>query len=116
MNVTRAICICALIGAWATPVLADPISPQEAAAHVGQVVTIEGVVSVYASRSGVVFVDMGGAGREAPFSAVILQDRVAAFPAIQAMNGKVVDVTGLIELFKGKPEIVLKSADQIRAK
>jgi DNA/RNA endonuclease YhcR with UshA esterase domain len=35
---------------------------------------------------------------------------------VTALKGKTVDITGPIKLYKDKPEIVLKSADQIKPK
>jgi DNA/RNA endonuclease YhcR with UshA esterase domain len=42
---------------------------------------------------------------------VIFAGDSAKFPDIKALDGKVVDVTGAVSVFRGKPEIVLKSAD-----
>jgi hypothetical protein len=103
----------------ATPALAQmpTIAPADAKAHVGQTVTIEGPVgNVYTARSGVTFIDIGGRYPDNVFAAVILTDDSANFPNVKALDGKVVDVTGAVSLYRGKPEIILKSADQVKAK
>ena len=93
------------------------IAPADAKAHVGQTVTIEGPVgNVYTARSGMTFIDIGGRYPDNAFAAVIFSDDSGKFPNVKALDGKVVDVTGAVSLYRGKPEIVLKSADQVKAK
>ena len=48
------------------------------------------------------------------FSAVIFADDVANFKKPEYYSGKTLCVTGRIKLYKGKAEVVIKSADQIR--
>jgi hypothetical protein len=104
----------------AVPALAlaqQTIAPSDAKAHVGQTVTIEGPVgNVYTARSGMTFIDIGGRYPDNAFAAVIFSDDSGKFPDIKALNGKIVDITGAVSLFRGKPEIVLKTADQVKAK
>jgi exonuclease VII large subunit len=101
----------------AAPALAQTIAPADAKAHVGQTVTIEGPVgNVYTARSGMTFIDIGGRYPDNVFAAVIFADDTAKFPNVKALDGKVVDVTGAVSLYRGKPEIILKSADQVKAK
>jgi len=35
---------------------------------------------------------------------------------VDSLDGKIVDITGPVRLYKGRPEIILKSADQIKVK
>jgi DNA/RNA endonuclease YhcR with UshA esterase domain len=101
----------------ATPALAQTVAPNDAKAHVGQTVTIQGAVSdVYTARSGTTFVNLGGRYPDSAFTAVIFAGDSEKFPTVHALNGKTVDITGPISLYKGKPEIILKSADQLKAK
>ncbi len=107
------------LAAFATPALAETqtIAPADAKAHVGQTVTIEGPVgNVSTARSGMTFIDIGGRYPDNAFAAVIFSDDSGKFPNVKALAGKVVDVTGAVSLYRGKPEIVLKSADQMKAK
>jgi DNA/RNA endonuclease YhcR with UshA esterase domain len=100
----------------AAPAVAQTIKPADARAHVGQTVTVEGVVSEVhvASGSGMTFIDMGGHYPANVFTAVIFRDDAGKFPNVAALNGKTVDVTGMIRLYKGKAEIILKTADQLK--
>ena len=102
----------------ATPAVAQTVRPADARAHVGQTVTVEGVVSEVhvASGSGMTFIDMGGRYPDNPFAAVIFRDDASKFPNVAALDGKTVDVTGAVQLYKGKPEIILKSAAQLKRK
>ena len=73
------------------------------------------MAEVYTSRSGVTFLDMGGRYPDNPFAAVISPEDTGKFPDVGSLSGKVVDVTGSVRLYKGKPEIILRAADQLKA-
>jgi DNA/RNA endonuclease YhcR with UshA esterase domain len=100
------------------PALAQTIKPEEAPAHVGQTVTVEGAVSdVHHARSGsATFIDLGGRYPNNTFTAVILGRDAGKFPNVDALDGKTVDITGAVRLYKGKPEIVLSDPAQIKTK
>lgn len=97
----------------ATPALAATYTPTQAAQHVGETATVAGVASVYHAHGGEIFIDMGGAGRGAPFSGFIAQDKAARFPDAAAWNGKTLRITGKIALYQGKAEIVLTDPSQV---
>lgn len=101
----------------AAPAFAQTIQPTDAAAHVGQTVTVAGTVSeVHKSpRSGATFVNMGGRYPNDAFTGVIFADDASKFPDIEALRGKTIAITGLVRLHKGKPEIVLKDRAQIKS-
>lgn len=102
-----------------TPIAArpHPVSATEVGEHVGQSVTVEGVVSrVYAARSGVTFLDMGGDYPNNPFTGVIFSEDAPSVGNVSGLTGKTVDVTGKVRRYRGKPEIVLRSADQIEVR
>ena len=40
----------------------------------------------------------------------------AKFPNAGALDGKTVVISGPVQLYQGRPEIILKSADQLKAK
>jgi hypothetical protein len=74
------------------------------------------MASVHTIASGMTFIDLGGKGRGAPFTGVIMKDEAGKFSDVQRYDGKTVDVTGTIKMFKGSPEIVLESPSQIAVK
>jgi DNA/RNA endonuclease YhcR with UshA esterase domain len=59
---------------------------------------------------------MGGSYPDNAFTAVIFADDAGKFPNLSALNGKTVDITGPVQLYKGTPEILLKDAAQLKAK
>ncbi|MGH7072914.1 MAG: exodeoxyribonuclease VII large subunit [Stellaceae bacterium] len=102
----------------ALPAFADTIAASDARAHVGQTVTVEGTVSnVHTSgRSGTVFLDIGGRYPHNAFTAVIFKRDTAKFHGVAALNGKTVDVTGKVQLYRGRPEIILNGAGQLKTR
>ncbi len=104
------------LAAPASPVVAETVAPPDASSYVGQTVTIKGIVDGVhtASRSGVTFIDMGGQYPNNSFTGVIFREDTAKFPSVGSLSGKVVEITGRVRLYKGKPEIILKAAGQLR--
>jgi hypothetical protein len=91
------------------------IAATDAAAHVGQTATVQGLVaSVYVSQKGNAFLNFGAAYPNEVFSGVIFSSSAAQFGDLTRYQGKQVRVTGLIKLYKGKPEIILESPDHLR--
>lgn len=92
----------------------EGIAPELAASHVGEEVTIKGLIgSVYKTRSGIIFLDMGGRYPENIFTAVIFPEDVMRFSNLGALTGKTVEIKGLVRLYRGKPEIILRTANQL---
>jgi DNA/RNA endonuclease YhcR with UshA esterase domain len=102
----------------AAPALAQTLRPADARAHVGETVTVEGTVDEVhtARRSGVTFLDMGGRYPNEAFMAVIFAEDAGKFPNVHALEGKTVDISGPVRLYRGTPEIILKDAAQVKAK
>jgi hypothetical protein len=104
------------LAAAALPARAETIAPSDAKTHVGQTVTIHAAVEeVKTGRGGVTFLDMGGAFPDNTFAAVIFAADLAKFPDAKVLKGKTVAISGPVQLYQGKPEIILKTADQLKA-
>ena len=87
-----------------------------AASNVGQTLTVEGTVaSVTVLRTGTTFLNFGAAYPEQTFTAVIFRSAASRFPNPQQWEGKRVRVTGKVQLYRGKPEIILNDASQLVA-
>jgi len=101
----------------AGPAFAQMIGPAAARDHVGETVTVQGAVEeVYtAARSGVTFLDLGGRYPNETFTGVIFAGDAGAFPNVHALEGKTVDISGRVQLYHGRPEIILRDAKQIKA-
>lgn len=93
---------------------ADTIAPREATEYVGTYSTVEGVVSqVSRSRSGTTFVNFGGRFPNHVFYAVVFKKHAHKFPNLDELVGESVGISGNVELYKGKPQIILFSPSQI---
>ena len=58
---------------------------------------------------------MGGPYPNNLFAGVIFKEDAVRVGDVSGLTGKKVDITGTIKMYKGKPEILVKSADQIKA-
>ena len=86
-----------------------------ASRYVGQTVTVEGlIVSVHTSRGGNSFLNFGAAYPNQVFSVVIFRDAAARFGDLHRWEGKRVRVTGRIQLYQGKPEIILNDPEALK--
>jgi len=99
---------------------AADISPNLAANHIGQVQTVCGVVSqVYVTKQNNVFLNLGGVYPHHMFSAVVGKRRAPELLAqgsqwLKDLEGKEIAVTGEIKIFDGKPEIIIRSRENLR--
>ena len=92
------------------------IKDSEAAQYVGKKVEVRGlVVSVTTSPLGTTFINFG---REYPnqiFAGYIpAVSKRATVRRAATLQGKIIGITGTVELYKGKPEIKVLSMTQIR--
>ena len=92
------------------------IPPDKAKDHFGEHVTVVGVVAqVSTSRGGTTFLNFGARYPNHVFTAVIFRSAAAEFPDPHQWEDKPVNVSGAIQLYRGKPEIVLNAASQLRS-
>ena len=92
------------------------IKDSEAAQYVGKKVEVRGlVVSVTTSPLGTTFINFG---REYPnqiFAGYIpAVSKRATVRRAATLQGKIIGITGTVELYKGKPEIKVLSMTQIK--
>lgn len=103
---------------WPAVSFAAPLMPSQAASHVGQTATVCGVVvsAHYAAgaRGQPTFLNLGRAYPREDFTAVIWgEDRAAFGDPERAFLGKDICVTGVIQLYRGEPEVFLHRASQL---
>ncbi len=92
------------------------ITPQEAAAHAGETVTVEGEVSgVGMSKKGAIFINFGGKYPNQTFTAYVPSSAGLDPNDLKGLSGKKVRVTGKIGSYKGKPQIVVIKRSQIES-
>ena len=82
------------------------ISVYEVDAHIGESTTVCGEVSQISQTSKATYINFGGIYPKHKFSAVILSNNI--MPTSEGSN---VCITGLIESYKGVPQIVIRSVE-----
>ena len=98
-----------------SPHKATPISPEEARDHVGQSVSVRGLVEqVRLSEEGA-FLNFGGYPNQIFKGFVPAQsvDHVGGEQFLKSLAGNPITVTGKMALYIGHPEIVISSPEQI---
>jgi|SRR5262245_19075778 len=92
------------------------IKDSEAGHYVGKEVEVRGrVVSVTSSPLGTAFINFGGDYPNQTFAGFIeAGSAIATDQRLTMIQGKVISITGTIELREGKPEINVVSTDQIK--
>lgn len=93
---------------------AETITPGDSAHHVGSSVTVEGVVSqVSVSSGGTIFINFGGRYPNQEFYGVIFKSNSRQFSEVRALEGQTIALSGTVQLYKGRPQIILQSPSQI---
>ena len=92
------------------------IKDSEAVQYVGKNVEVRGfVVSVTTSPLGTAFINFGREYPNQTFAGFIeAGSKIATDQWIAALQGKIIAITGTVELHRGKPEIKVISIDQIK--
>jgi len=109
-----------LLAISTTPVIAPafafpfpPISPHEALLDKGQCVVVEGIASIRKDpqRLGT---DIDLDGMHSPFLGYIIAGNEAQFPNLASYAGKLVDITGVVQVYLGRAEVKMTSASQLK--
>ena len=87
------------------------IETKDAASHVDQYVVVHDKVYGYKALDGLTLVNVGAAYPDALLTIVLKGDALGIAPAL---DGKMIQVTGKVEMYKGKPEIVVKDPTMIK--
>ena len=105
------LCVTA-IRAAELPVIKD----SEAVQYVGKNVEVRGlVVSVTTNPLGTACISFGREYPDQTFAGFIaVGSKMESDQRIATLQGKIIGITGIIELHQGKPEIKVTSADQIK--
>ena len=92
------------------------IKDWEAVQYVGKTVEVRGlVVSVTISPLGTAFINFGREYPDQTFAGFIeAGSKIATDQWIAGLQGKIIGISGTIELYQGKPEIKVISTDQIK--
>src|SRR5215510_1402407 len=108
-----ALFLCAIAARNGKPIV---IKDSEAIKYVGKEVEVRGrVVSVTTSPLDTTFINFGGEYPNQTFAGFIAAgSSIAADQRLTMIQGKIISITGTIELRQGKAEINIVSADQIK--
>ena len=102
--------------AQTNPAGSNCIDFHDAAAHTGETACVTGrVLRVYTSRAGNTFLDFCSDYRSCPFTSVIFSSDAKKFGNLQSLSGRQVEIHGEITSYQNKPEIIIRSPEQIRA-
>jgi DNA/RNA endonuclease YhcR with UshA esterase domain len=93
--------------------IAETLTPEEAKNHGGEVATVTGRVVEFRTISGEAFLDMGKRHPKETFTVFCAPETRISRKTLSRFEGKTISVTGKIELYQDRPEIVLTSLDQI---
>jgi len=105
----------------ASVAFASDVAPEAAKDHVGEAITVRGVVTqVIVAKTGNAFVNFGGTYPNQVFSAVLLAKRTPGLAEggktwLTDLKDKNVSVSGKVEMNEGKAEIVLTAKEDIHA-
>jgi TonB family protein len=111
----------ALLLAAALPLAAAPdapptIAPEEASRYVGKEVIVQGTISQIALTVNLTtHINMGGRYPDHVFTATILRAKQPLFAGVKDLEGRLAQVQGVVNLYRGKPEIMLTDPNQLRA-
>ena len=98
-----------------TTAQAGVISDREVMKHVGERATVEGTVTgTHVSAKGTAFLNFGDRYPDQDFTVVIFARSAGVVGDVTKYYGRRIDVAGTIELYRGRPEIVVNTPAQIR--
>jgi hypothetical protein len=112
MKPARLLVLTAVFRVWAFPTIATPLTPEDAANHIGEIATICGVVASGEyepnEQSQPTLLDLGKAYPNAIFTAVIYGDNRQKFGTPEtSFRGKRICVPGPISEYHGKRRLSL---------
>lgn len=102
-----------------TNVQAQKITPEEAANHIGETVTVCGKIfgGKYFDRSEkkITLLNMGAAYPKSPLTIVVNEEHRKNFKTVpeELYNNKTVCIKGVVKEFKGKPQIFIQSEEDV---
>lgn len=103
-----------LVAQSAKPVTPPKLAPGEAKDYVGKFVTVTGEVMQVRTTDRVTHINLGKPYPYHDFTAVVFASRSNLFPDLDKLPGKVVEVSGRVETYNGKPQISLQAKTQLK--
>jgi len=91
---------------------APRISASQAATSVDQAVCVTGKVAQVSIREKLVYLNLDKPFPDMPLACVIFARNTNQFE-LQSLKGRAVEITGRVTEFRGKPQIILTSSNQL---
>jgi DNA/RNA endonuclease YhcR with UshA esterase domain len=89
-------------------------TPAEAPRHIGETASVTGAVKqVYQTQGGSIFLDLGAIHPHNPFTVFIPRSAAEKFSNFKDFDGMVITVSGQIQEYNNKAEIVVTDPSQI---
>ena len=86
----------------------------EAKNHMGEFVNITGIVVDVVTPKDTTYLNFCSDRKVCEFQVVVFSSDSSSFPNIKQYEGKNITISGLIEEYKGRAQIILKNPDQIK--
>jgi micrococcal nuclease len=78
------------------------VAAKETSGHVGELLSVKYLCTDIRTQGNFVFLNSSGS-----FSALIPRAQISLFPKFSTLKGKVISVSGFLEKYKGKPQILV---------
>ena len=90
------------------------ISTKEVSGYIGKTLTVEGYIADVVTRPKVNYLNFDNKFPKHTFTVVIFPKDAENFGEINVFKNKTVQVKGKIELYRGKPQIIATSPEQLK--
>jgi len=90
------------------------IGTADADKHYGQEMIVTGKVVQVTLKPTIVFINLDQPHPDSPFVAVIHSDTTNQFGDLKSLQGRSVEIQGTLKEYRDKPEIILRSASQLK--
>jgi S1/P1 Nuclease len=90
------------------------IGAAEASKYYDETLIVTGVVAQVSVRPNITFIILNQEGPSSPFTAVIFPEYISTFGDVQKLKGRGVEISGSVTEYRGKPEIILESTNQLK--
>ena len=90
------------------------IGAADAEKHYNQEMIVTGKVAQVTLRPTIVFLNLDKPHPASPFTAIIRSENTNRFDNLNSLEGKPIEIRGMIKKYNDKPEIIVESPDQIK--
>lgn len=90
------------------------LKSDEAKSHIDENAIVRGYVAAVVKRENVAYLNFDKKYPKNTFTAVVFAEKFSEFDDLNIYQNQNVEVKGFIKLYRGKPEIILSSKNQIK--